>query len=387
MSLMLNDEVALGNDVRYKSFIVAIEKVLKQFESSTEWADLITNLVKVKKTIENYSQFHSIPKRITLSKRLAQCLHPALPFGVHLKTLEVYETIFQIIDKHHLQRDIILYSYGLFSLLSDAALPVKPILLTLYETYFLPLGEALNPILTGFLIGLFSALEEGADYYNRIIILLDNLANRIDEFYFYTCIWSAINFVSIVRYSAITFILNHFDKRKNMSDQIYLIGLSIETMVSAVCTCLHDSGQPLVQRSILDFLLTCLPLHRKLLLKINMVKIINGTFYILLQRDMTLNRRIYTWFLGVNQLSEDITNEQHQVNDLVDSSSYFVTHTQEILIESLRSLLELISMKPTLTIVKLDNDDNKPMTSIIDSHRSSTWTLTKLIRVLLILST
>ncbi len=46
---MLDDEVALGHDSRYKSFIVAIEKVLKQFEHSTEWADLITILVKVKK--------------------------------------------------------------------------------------------------------------------------------------------------------------------------------------------------------------------------------------------------------------------------------------------------------------------------------------------------
>ncbi|CAF0822713.1 unnamed protein product [Rotaria sp. Silwood1] len=386
MSLMLDDEVALGNDIGYKSFIIAIERVLKQFESSTEWVDLITNLVKVKKTIEFYKQFHSIPKRITLSKRLAQCLHPALPSGVHLKALEVYETIFQIIDKRHLQRDIILYSYGLFSLLSDAALPVKPILLTLYETYFLPLGEALNPILTGFLVGLFSALEEGADYYNRVIILLDNLANRIDEFYFYTCIWSAINFVSTVRYSAITFILNHFDKRKNMKDQIYLIGLSRDTMVSAVCICLHDSRDSLAQRSILDFLLICLPIHRKLLTKANMIKIINGTFHILLQRDMALNRRIYTWYFDTNQLNNDITSEQHLINDLVDSSSYFVTHTREILIESLKSSLQAISMKPLLTIVKSDNNDKQPMTNIIDSLPSSTWTLTKLIRVLIILS-
>ncbi|CAF4045021.1 unnamed protein product [Rotaria sp. Silwood2] len=385
MSLMLNDEVALGNDIRYKNYIVAIEKILKQFESSTEWPDLIANLVKVKKIIESYSRFKAIPKRITLSKRLAQCLHPALPSGVHLKALEVYETIFQIIDKCHLQRDIILYSYGLFSLLSDAALPVKPILLTLYETYFLPVGEALNPILTGFLIGLFSALEEGADYYNRVIILLDNLANRIDEFYFYTCIWSAIHFAPTVRYSAITFVLNHFDKRKNMKAQIYLIGLSNETMVSAICTCLHDSQQLLVQRLILDFLLTCLPMHRKLLTKTNMIKIINGTFHILLQRDMTLNRRIYTWFLGTNQLSDDITNEQNQVNDSFDSSSYFVTHTRDIFIESLKSSLKTISIKPILIIVKSDSDDNKPLTNMMDPLPSSTWTLTKLIRVLLIL--
>ncbi len=112
-----------------------------------------------------------------------------------------------------------------------AALPVKPVLLNLYELYFLPLGETLNPILSGFLIGLFSALEEGADYYNRVILLLDKLANQIDEFYFYTCIWSSIHRVASVRYSAITFIINHFDKRKNIEDQFHLIGFSIETMV------------------------------------------------------------------------------------------------------------------------------------------------------------
>lgn len=61
MSLMLDDELALGNDNRYKSFIVAIEKVLKQFESSNEWADLIPNLVKVKKVRFHLRKAKSIP--------------------------------------------------------------------------------------------------------------------------------------------------------------------------------------------------------------------------------------------------------------------------------------------------------------------------------------
>lgn len=193
--------------------------------------DVTKGILFFSKIIEIHPQYKSIPKRITLTKRLAQCLHPALPSGVHLKTLEIYEAIFRVIDKSHLQRDIILYSYGLFSLLSTAALPVKPVLLNLYETYFVPLGDGLNPVLTGFLIGLFSALEEGADYYNRIILLLDNLANQIDEFYFYTCIWSAIHFTPTTRYSSIKFILNHFDKRKSIEFQMYLIGLSTEAMV------------------------------------------------------------------------------------------------------------------------------------------------------------
>ncbi len=46
---MPSDEVSLLNDGRYKNFIATLEKVLKQFEYSSEWADLITNLVKVKK--------------------------------------------------------------------------------------------------------------------------------------------------------------------------------------------------------------------------------------------------------------------------------------------------------------------------------------------------
>jgi hypothetical protein len=46
---MLDDEVALQNDSRYKSFVTVIERTLKQFENSTEWADLLPNLIKLKK--------------------------------------------------------------------------------------------------------------------------------------------------------------------------------------------------------------------------------------------------------------------------------------------------------------------------------------------------
>lgn len=188
-------------------------------------------LFSFSKCIETNAQFQSIPKRITVLKRLAECLHPKLPPGVHLKTLKIYETIFQTIQKRDLQRDIILYSYGIFSLLPLAALAVKPVLLNLYDSYFLPLGEALNPVLSGFLIGLFSSLEEGADYYDRIVTLLDKLANQIDEFYFYTSVWSSINLAVPARHAAIVFVLNHFDKRKTIEDQYHLIGLSTEIMV------------------------------------------------------------------------------------------------------------------------------------------------------------
>ncbi len=107
-------------------------------------------------------------------------------------------------------------------------------------------------------------------------------------------------------------------------------------------------------------------------------------FHVLLKRDMSLNRRIYTWFLGTTDLSTDLTNQEHQINDSVDSSSYFITYTRELLIESLRNLLDTIPKNTILPNIKLNEDDNKQMTNITDSS-PPTWTLIKLIRVLLVL--
>ena len=50
MSLLSPDEIALLNsDSKYKNYVSSIEKALKNFESSTEWADLISSLGKLKK--------------------------------------------------------------------------------------------------------------------------------------------------------------------------------------------------------------------------------------------------------------------------------------------------------------------------------------------------
>lgn len=44
---------------------------------------------------------------------------------------------------------------------------VKPVLLGLYETYYLPLGKTLKPGLQGLLTGVLPGLEEGSEYYDR----------------------------------------------------------------------------------------------------------------------------------------------------------------------------------------------------------------------------
>lgn len=57
----------------------------------------------------------------------------------------------------------------MFPLLAYAAMSVRPVLLGLYEKYFLPLQKLLLPSLQAFLVGLLPGLEEGSEIYERLV--------------------------------------------------------------------------------------------------------------------------------------------------------------------------------------------------------------------------
>ncbi|XP_047415140.1 protein dopey-1-like [Sciurus carolinensis] len=95
---MNTEEVELLSDSKYRNYVAAIDKALKNFEYSSEWADLISALGKLNKVLQNNAKYQVVPKKLTIGKRLAQCLHPALPGGVHRKALETYEIIFKSLD-------------------------------------------------------------------------------------------------------------------------------------------------------------------------------------------------------------------------------------------------------------------------------------------------
>lgn len=101
---------------------------------------------------------------------MAQCLHPALPAGVHMKALETYDIIFKTIGTRHLAEDLFIYCFGLFPLMGYAAMNIKPALLSLYETHLVSLGKALRPALSGLLLGLLPGLEEGSEFFDRYLI-------------------------------------------------------------------------------------------------------------------------------------------------------------------------------------------------------------------------
>lgn len=123
------------------------------------------------------------------------------------------------------------FSAGLFPLLGYAAMNVRPTLLRIYENYFVPLGERLRPALSGFLSGVLPGLEAGLDHYERTNSLLGKVCVAVSPIYFYTCLWECVATNASIRLPAITYVLEHFNKRLNMADQRFLMGTNVELMV------------------------------------------------------------------------------------------------------------------------------------------------------------
>jgi hypothetical protein len=101
-----------ASDPKYKKYTQQVEKCLNAFDNVHEWADCIAFLKQLLKvlspalnwkhwfssvihpqTFQSYMQFKKIPYKFIVAKRLAQCLTPALPTGVHQRALDVYTHI------------------------------------------------------------------------------------------------------------------------------------------------------------------------------------------------------------------------------------------------------------------------------------------------------
>nr|XP_025036931.1 protein dopey-1 isoform X5 [Pelodiscus sinensis] len=329
---MNTEEVELLSDSKYRNYVAAVDKALKNFEYSSEWADLISALGKLNKVLQNNAKYQVVPKKLTIGKRLAQCLHPALPGGVHRKALETYEIIFKIIGPKRLAKDLFLYSSGLFPLLANAAMSVKPALLSLYEIYYLPLGKTLKPGLQGLLTGILPGLEEGSEYYERTNTLLEKVAGAVDQSAFYSALWGSLLTSPAVRLPGITYVLSHLNRKLSMEDQLYIIGSDIELMVEAVSTSVQDSSV-LVQRSTLDLILFCFPFHMSQATRPDMIRILSAALHVVLRRDMSLNRRLYAWLLGPRSTRHS-NPEEH-------ATYYFNTFSKEMLVQAMVGILQV----------------------------------------------
>ncbi|KAJ3367371.1 hypothetical protein GGF31_007536 [Allomyces arbusculus] len=338
-----SDLFALGNadidqDVRsshaFKKYSAAMERVLATFDSIAEWPDMITFLSKLAKTIQSFPSPPNVPGKLLVSKRLAQCLNPVLPAGVHQKALETYSVVFDVLGPEKLANDATIWTFGLFPYFTFAPMSVKPALLTLVEKYFVTLGHLVLPVLSGLLMALLPGLEEeDNEFFEPTLALIDKIQRSVDTDRFYHSLWTCVLTAAPVRRTGLTYLT----KRQAM------IRGSLPLVVKALAVCFHDRSQ-LVQRSALDLLLARYPLHR-VSVECNdddLRFLTNEVLKVALHRDMSLNRRLYAWVQG-------------------EEEDYFRAHSQDLIVQCLR--VELESMVAPRMIPSF-----KVLTSLLDKH-------------------
>ncbi|QDS71284.1 hypothetical protein FKW77_001115 [Venturia effusa] len=382
-SRRLRDEGALPKDKHYRRYALGVERALSTFDTAQqEWADYISFLSRLLKALQAHpSQCHTVPDSQTVALRLSQCLNHQLPSGVHQKALEVYAYVFTIIGSENLAKHLHLYLPGLSSVLSFAALSVRPYFLSLLEDHVLHIGpSALRPAIKSIILTLLPGLEdETSEDFERVVQVLDKFRTVSEEklnntqgdkegdtrdSYFWQCFFLATITSPSRRQGALAFLARYLPKFAThgsadqalqslpMASQAALSpepGLLIRCFAAGLL-----DPQLLVQRGFLDLLVTHLPLNSAVLQQAvpqaDLDRIVFAAAGVVSRRDMSLNRRLWAWFLGPEPKGDVEKAEDNASSGVksptVDLSSHHAAYFGQFGLQSLtRSILSLLHRK------------------------------------------
>lgn len=390
----LSAEDSPAKDKAYRKYASGIERALSLFETALqEWADYISFLSRLLKALQaRQANIKTIPSKALVAKRLSQCLNPSLPSGVHQKTLEVYSYVFSVIGRDGLSKDLPLYLPGLASTLSFASLTVRAPFLELLETYFLKLeARSLRPAMKSVILGLLPGLEEEtSEDFDRTLKLLESFKIAIrtpesrelttihatgDEF-FWQCFFLASITSQSRRPGALAYLVRTLPKLGNhlsptdpagkekgedggedeLSEELSSLVTSPEPGLLLRCFAagLTDE-QILIQRGFLDLLVTHLPLHSKVLQKRvkpeDLELLLKAAVGVVTRRDMSLNRRLWAWFLGPEPAGHETETgvespsspSEHHHGYLASKTTYFEENGLHALTQALLSMIRTAS--------------------------------------------
>lgn len=337
-------------DKNVRKYASNVERALALFEpAQQEWADYISFLGRLLKTLQSQPPDSKIvPHGAMLATRLAQCLNPTLPSGVHQKAMEVYAHVFATLGRDGLADNLQIYLAGLSSVLSFASLSVRPAFASVIEAYILPLDEeALRPALKAIILGLLPGLEdETSEDFDRILALLDGFRKPAIESYFWQCLFLAVITNASRRQGALAYLTRKLPKlsqkaghdRSDRRGSIADLSLEAQALITPepglLVRCfaagLSDS-QMLIQRGFLDLLVSHLPLASSVLQHVvqasDLQKLAMAAASVVNRRDMSLNRRLWSWFLGPDPKANAAeTPVDDAKNSLMDASAHHAAY-------------------------------------------------------------
>ncbi|OQO08069.1 hypothetical protein B0A48_06862 [Cryoendolithus antarcticus] len=326
------EDASWKSDRSIRRYAASIARALSTWEAAPEeWADYIAFLGRLLKAVQSHSKDATVlPHADAVALRLAQCLSPALPSGVHQRALEIYGYIFETFGTPHVAKHLSDYLPGLSTVLSFASLSVRPALYGLLENYVLVLSHDIKrPVMKSLILSMLPALEEetSEDFERAFdIVRIFELGpvnptrpgTYRDSGFFWQCMFLAILTGVSRRQGALNYLVRQLPSFWRVAatppggdamspEAESAIAPEPGLLVRAFATGLSDS-QPLVQRGFLDLLVSHLPLDSPVLqfrvASSEIDRLMMAATGIALRRDMSLNRRLWTWLLGSDANAE-----------------------------------------------------------------------------------
>lgn len=291
--------------------------------------------------------------------------------------------MFKVIGKDGLSRDLPLYLPGLAPTLSFASLSVRATFLDLLERHFLELDpRALRPAMKSVVLALLPGLEdETAEDFDRTLKLVESFKKTIraqdseeitpthyvGDDYFWQCFFLASITGQSRRPGALAYLVRSLPKLGEAVGQD-TSATNVEDSQSSKLTRVVTNPEPglllrcfaagladeqlLIQRGFLDLLVTHLPIHSQVLQKRvkkdDLELLLKAAAGVVTRREMSLNRRLWTWLLGPEPAAGDhdsglpspMSPSHPQNGALVTRTSYFEEYGLEPLTKALLSLIK-----------------------------------------------
>ena len=238
------------------------------------------------------------------------------------KALEVYACIFSKIGKGRLAQDLALYLPGVSHTLSFGSLSVRPLFLLLIRDHVLSLPVCtLRPALKAILLSLLPGLEdESTDDFETTLATVSQARIIFEREGSEGFFWQSLFLVTITcpnrRPGAFVYLSRNLPKLHYWSDKnAFLQNGSGSTEDSIQVILSPEPGllircfaaglldeQILVQRNFLDLLVTHLPIgalkETNRVLTRDIEILVSAAVSVVLRRDMSLNKRLWSWFQG-----------------------------------------------------------------------------------------
>ncbi|KAJ3351115.1 hypothetical protein HDU91_006160 [Kappamyces sp. JEL0680] len=171
---------------------------------------------------------------------------------------------------------------------------VKPLILQIYLTYLIPLGPRLVPSLKAVILSLLAFLdEEGNEFFDQAALLLDKIIQATNLPSFYASFWLAVSGSVQCRTAACNFLLKKMPKIRTREDMAAICGHHSQLLVDALCALVED-GAFLVKRGGLELLVTQFHFKHSSFSVAEKHQIIESAIAVVLSKDMSLNRRLYS---------------------------------------------------------------------------------------------